>query len=145
MRAWHRDSALGTRPSALPRRGPSHAKPESAAEGRGPRAEGPLVVSAHTGVGLAELTRRIQDVLAAEHAPRAAEVPLLTRERHRRAVALARAEVALFDRAWREGAVPATIAAVHLRAATAALEDLVGAIDVEDVLDRLFSSFCVGK
>jgi tRNA modification GTPase len=104
-----------------------------------------VVVSAHTGAGLGELTRRMQNALAAEHTPRAADVPLLTRERHRRAVARARAEVAEFERAWREGAVPATIAAVHLRAATAALEELVGAIDVEDVLDRLFSSFCVGK
>jgi tRNA modification GTPase len=34
---------------------------------------------------------------------------------------------------------------VHLRAATHALEALIGAVDVEDVLDRVFSSFCVGK
>jgi len=25
------------------------------------------------------------------------------------------------------------------------LEELIGTVDVEDVLDRVFSSFCVGK
>jgi len=29
--------------------------------------------------------------------------------------------------------------------AALALDELVGAIDVEDVLERIFSSFCVGK
>jgi len=38
-----------------------------------------------------------------------------------------------------------TIAAVHLRTATAALDDLIGAVDVEDVLTKLFSTFCGGK
>jgi tRNA modification GTPase len=37
------------------------------------------------------------------------------------------------------------VAAVHLREATRHLEELIGVVDVEDVLDRLFSSFCVGK
>ena len=84
-------------------------------------------------------------MLAAGHSPRAADAPLLTRERHRRAVAQAREEVAEFARAWRSGTLPATVAAVHLRAATGALEELVGAVDVEDVLERVFRSFCVGK
>jgi tRNA modification GTPase len=34
---------------------------------------------------------------------------------------------------------------VHLRSAVHALEELIGVVDVEDVLDRLFASFCVGK
>ena len=54
-------------------------------------------------------------------------------------------EVREFERAWREDEVPATIAAVHLRAAVHVLDELVGAIDVDDVLDRLFREFCVGK
>jgi tRNA modification GTPase len=44
-----------------------------------------------------------------------------------------------------EEIVPISIAAVHLRAALAALEDLVGAVDVEQILDEVFSRFCVGK
>ena len=37
------------------------------------------------------------------------------------------------------------VVAVHLRVAVAALEDLVGVVDTDDVLDRVFRSFCVGK
>jgi tRNA modification GTPase len=44
-----------------------------------------------------------------------------------------------------DGAVPMEFAATHLRAAVAALEELVGVVGVEDVLDRVFGSFCVGK
>jgi tRNA modification GTPase len=43
------------------------------------------------------------------------------------------------------GDVPAVVAAVHLRAATASLEELVGRVDVESILDEVFSRFCVGK
>ncbi|HEU4564639.1 MAG TPA: tRNA uridine-5-carboxymethylaminomethyl(34) synthesis GTPase MnmE [Gemmatimonadaceae bacterium] len=106
---------------------------------------GAIVVSAHSGVGLDALARRIQELLAAGHAGHGDGAPLLTRERHRRAVALARDEVAAFVRAWEAGELPATIAAVHLRAATGALESLIGVVDVEDVLDRVFATFCVGK
>jgi tRNA modification GTPase len=37
------------------------------------------------------------------------------------------------------------VAAVHVRAAVAALDELIGAVDVDDVLARVFSTFCVGK
>jgi tRNA modification GTPase len=105
----------------------------------------PTIVSAHTGAGLAALTTRIQHELAARHHLAESDAPLLTRDRHVRAVRTARAELDAFDEARRSGAVPATIAAVHLRAATHALETLIGTVDVDDVLDRVFSSFCVGK
>jgi tRNA modification GTPase len=36
-------------------------------------------------------------------------------------------------------------AATHLQAAASALEDLVGAVTVDDVLGRVFGDFCVGK
>jgi tRNA U34 5-carboxymethylaminomethyl modifying GTPase MnmE/TrmE len=32
-----------------------------------------------------------------------------------------------------------------VRLATLALDELVGVVDIEDVLDRVFASFCVGK
>ncbi len=116
---------------------------------------GAVAVSAATGAGLGELS----DVLARLLADRYGGVrgaaggdmrdgrssPILTRERHRVAVERARAEVAEFARAWGEGSLPATVAAVHLHAAAAALESLIGGVDVEDVLDRIFSDFCVGK
>ena len=39
----------------------------------------------------------------------------------------------------------AVLAAHHVREATAALDELLGAVDVEEVLGRIFGSFCVGK
>ena len=37
------------------------------------------------------------------------------------------------------------LAAEDLRAASLALDGLVGAIGVEDILDVVFSTFCIGK
>lgn len=72
------------------------------------------------------------------------EAPLVTRERHARALRTARDETSAFLDAM-EMEVPMEFAATHLRGAVASLEDLVGAVSVDDVLDRVFGSFCVGK
>ena len=69
----------------------------------------------------------------------------MTRERHRRALEAARDELAQFVDAFAADALPAPVAAVHLRAAAHALEEIIGAVDVEDVLGRVFATFCVGK
>ncbi|MEP6692631.1 MAG: tRNA uridine-5-carboxymethylaminomethyl(34) synthesis GTPase MnmE, partial [Gemmatimonadaceae bacterium] len=73
------------------------------------------------------------------------DTPLLTRERHRWAITTALEEIRAFDIAWRDGALPALVTAVHLRAAAEALEEMIGTVDVDHVLDRVFASFCVGK
>ena len=104
-----------------------------------------LSVSAETGRGLADLLLRIESLVDEQCGIRMLDVPLLTRARHKRALDTARAEMAEFQRAWNEGILPAPVAAVHLRSAIGALEELIGAVDVENILDRLFSSFCVGK
>ncbi len=116
------------------------------------RAHGaPVAVSAATGAGLGELADALSRLLTDRYGAARGDVrgdrsaPLLTRERHRVAVERSREEVAEFARAWREGSLPATVAAVHLHAAAAALESLIGGVDVEDVLERIFSDFCVGK
>jgi len=102
-------------------------------------------VSAETGAGVAELVTSIERVLAATDGAPDLDAPVLTQARHRRAIAHALEELVLFRRAWREEGLPATIAAVHLQAAAAALQDLIGAVDVEDVLNEVFRRFCVGK
>ena len=70
--------------------------------------------------------------------------PVLTRERHR--TALGRALAALDE------AIPhlgrhrdAVLASQHVREATSALDELLGAVDIDEVLDQVFRSFCVGK
>jgi tRNA modification GTPase len=37
------------------------------------------------------------------------------------------------------------VAATHLRSAVTALDDVIGLVSTEDVLDRVFATFCVGK
>jgi len=50
-----------------------------------------------------------------------------------------------FADAWHGGVIPSPVAATHLREAAAALEELIGAVQPDDVLDAVFRSFCVGK
>jgi tRNA modification GTPase len=110
------------------------------AEGTG---EG-LAVSVITGEGVGPLRRAAAERAFSERINLADLEPALTRERHR--TALVRAQAAL------EEAVPhlgrggdAVLASHHVREATAALDELLGVVDIEEVLDRVFSSFCVGK
>jgi tRNA modification GTPase len=115
-------------------------------EGEQRRVEGAGVgVSAETGEGLADLVAAITAVLSTDRRVPDLDAPLLTHARHRHAIGQARDELAAFRDAWYGAHLPAPVAAVHLRAAVHALEELVGAVDVEDVLDRLFAHFCVGK
>jgi tRNA modification GTPase len=107
---------------------------------------GYVAVSARTADGLAALAERIVEILERDREPLSSNNPVLTRERHRVALAGARLEVASFLERWEgKNKLPATVAAVHLHSARGYLEELVGVLDVEDVLDRVFSSFCVGK
>ena len=70
--------------------------------------------------------------------------PLVTRERHRAALETALAETVAFHDARASG-LEGAVAAVHLRSAVRALEDIIGVVTTEDVLERVFASFCVGK
>jgi tRNA modification GTPase len=104
-----------------------------------------VAVSAETGDGLHALISAITDALSADVTPVETDAPILVQERHRYAVSTAVEEVRAFRDAWCSASVPAPIAAVHLRTAVTILEDLIGAVDVEDVLDEVFRRFCVGK
>jgi tRNA modification GTPase len=104
-----------------------------------------IAVSAETGAGLQDLLEAIDEVLGREHGEIPSDLPMLTRARHRYALGAACSELEQFRRAWQEDRLPATIASVHLRTAVSTLEELIGTVQVEDVFDRVFSSFCVGK
>jgi tRNA modification GTPase len=106
-----------------------------------PSAPVDLAVSARTGAGLDALLDHVRAV--AEQWLGEGDA-LLTRERHRRALvrtaeALGRAQTLLTRRADLE------LAAEEIRLATRAVGEITGRVDVEDVLDRLFSAFCIGK
>lgn len=101
-------------------------------------------VSAVTGDGLAALRAAVGNALEARH-PLPTDTPLVLRTRHEAALAAARSELSEFLAAWDRSSVPATVAAVHVRAAVHALDELIGAVDADDVLARVFEKFCVGK
>jgi len=104
-----------------------------------------VVVSAESGAGLDLLLESIDRALIAEIGSPVAEYPVLTRARHIYGIRQARDELADFCQTWEEAVLPAPVSAVHLRSAAQALEELIGAVSADDILDRVFSSFCVGK
>src|SRR5262249_46633269 len=97
-------------------------------------------VSVVTGEGLADLEATLLARVVA--ALGSNEAPALTRVRHRRPVEEARIGV---ERARQSLASGAELAAEDLRSAAQSLGRLTGRVDVEDLLDEIFSSFCIGK
>ncbi len=101
-------------------------------------------VSVVTGQGMAELRRRLAEVAFRKLLALGDVEPVVTRARHRTALERALAELDAFWAA-RTAGVDAAATATHLRAAVLALDELIGAVTPEDVLDRVFAAFCVGK
>ena len=101
-------------------------------------------VSVVTGAGLPDLRRRLAEVAFGQLLALGDVEPVVTRARHRAALERALAEL---DGFWaaRGAGVDAAAAATHLRTAVAALDDLIGVVTPDDVLDRVFAAFCVGK
>ena len=112
---------------------------DSAASGHLLPREGTLALSARTGANMDVLVARLADFGATLAR---AGTGLLARARHREAFAAA---LAALDAAAAEPAPAIEILAEHLRAARFALERLIGAVDVEDILGDVFSRFCIGK
>jgi tRNA modification GTPase len=104
-----------------------------------------IAVSAHTGAGLRTLLALVEERLSRLHGAPVLDAPGLTRARHQAAVARADAELRAFTLAWREDLLPASVASIHVRGAAEALGELIGVVQVDDVLDAVFRRFCVGK
>jgi tRNA modification GTPase len=108
------------------------------------RCAGSVRVSVVTGEGLDELRSLLPRLVYAGLVGLKADAPVLTRRRHARALGSAREAVGAFAAALAQG-VPAEMAATHLREAETSLEELLGVVSVEDVLDAVFAEFCIGK
>ncbi len=100
-----------------------------------------LAVSGKTGAGVGKLISQITEVLET----RAARAATMTRERHRVAVLSAIASVENARNQVIGAPDLAELAAEDLNTAVRALDSLVGRVDVEHILDEIFSSFCIGK
>ncbi|MBA2126139.1 tRNA uridine-5-carboxymethylaminomethyl(34) synthesis GTPase MnmE [Hyphomicrobium methylovorum] len=99
-----------------------------------------LRVSALTGEGLDRLIGEISR--RAHTAVGASSEPALTRVRHRQNLEAALESI----RAFLGGNVEAVeLRAEDVRRASHALGRITGRVDVEDVLDQIFSRFCIGK
>lgn len=98
-------------------------------------------VSGKTGQGVSDLIEGVQAALMAQ----TADLGLATHERHRVALVRATSGIEAAIDLVAKGPDYYDIAAEELRFGILALESLVGRIDVENLLDEIFSSFCVGK
>lgn len=97
--------------------------------------------SAVTGAGLDDLVTRITKELE----NRASSAGLAIRERHRVAVERAIASLGIAQDQVETAPELTELIAEELRTAIRALDSLVGHVDVEHLLDEIFSSFCIGK
>jgi tRNA modification GTPase len=102
------------------------------------RTDGGHVISTTTGRGLAELLASVQTW--AEDRFAGAESALITRSRHREALG---AGASCLKSALQQS--EPELMAEDLRLAARSLGRISGRVDVEDVLDRIFGQFCIGK
>ncbi len=98
-------------------------------------------VSGKTGHGVAELVRDVTAMLSKQ----AGRSGIATRERHRVAMTRSSESLAAVHAVLALGPDQYEIAAEELRSAIRTLDSIVGRVDVENLLDEIFSSFCIGK
>ncbi len=103
-----------------------------------------VAVSVVTGQGLAALGGALRELVFQGVVESRDEVPVVTRRRQADLLREARAEIAGFGEALAKG-VPAEFASAHLKTAESALEEILGVVATDDVLDRVFRDFCIGK
>jgi tRNA modification GTPase len=101
-----------------------------------------VLVSARTGQGVDELARVVAAVLLGGQTR--ADEQLVSSPRHRDALVRAAGHVRDALDALRRG-VPADLLAVDLTAALSALGEITGEGVGDELLDLIFSKFCIGK
>jgi len=107
-------------------------------------APGEIPVSVRTGQGLAEVKRALADLAFRDVVERRDEVPVVTTRRQAELLKDAQGELSSFAQALERG-VPPEAASAHIRSAESALEDVLGVVASDEVLDRVFKDFCIGK
>lgn len=103
-----------------------------------------LAVSARDDVAplARELQTRVEARLASAAPSSGDEPAVITRERHRQCLVQCLEHVALCEEHARSDLV---LAAEELRQAARCIGRIVGRVDVEELLDVIFSDFCIGK
>ena len=100
-----------------------------------------LSISAKDGTGLGEVETWLEEII--QKLNRTSSSITLTRVRHQQAVrqALENLEASLHLSVANQ----TELVAEEFRSATSALARILGHVDIEDVLDHIFSNFCIGK
>lgn len=98
-------------------------------------------ISGKTGQGVDLLVSHISDTLK----DRSTQVGVATRTRHREMMLAAMHSLTEAQLVLQRGSEFYEIAAEDIRSAVRSLEMLVGRVGVENLLDEIFSSFCLGK
>ena len=99
-------------------------------------------ISAKHGDGLEELKKAIEHSVV--HDAAASEGIMITNLRHKQAIDTAK-EALLRARAAIEASQPYEIIALELRDSLDRLGEIVGAVTTDDILNMIFSQFCIGK
>lgn len=105
---------------------------------------GEIPVSAVSGQGLGELKEILRDLVFHGIVEGRDEVPVVTKRRQADLLMAAGREVGEFGKALARR-IPPEVASAHLKAAESALEEILGVVAADDVLDRVFRDFCIGK
>ncbi|MEZ4525242.1 MAG: hypothetical protein R2941_04910 [Desulfobacterales bacterium] len=101
-----------------------------------------IVISAKYNQGIGELRELIADmVLKSAFASESAIIPNL---RHRQAIEKSLQAVNAAGQGMERG-IPFELVSIDIREAADLLGEIVGITVREDVLDRIFSTFCIGK
>ena len=98
-------------------------------------------ISGRTGEGVDALVARISKTLL----ERTANAGIATRERHRQALLQSVQYLETAKSGLQFGPDHYDIVAEDMRSSIRALNSLIGHVDVENLLDEIFSSFCLGK
>jgi tRNA modification GTPase len=136
-------ASAGELPAASARRIVVLSKADRLAEWPAPPATPAIATSAHTGEGLDLLKRAVVEAVSGT-AREADDGVIVTSERQRRGIAAAADALSRARARLTEGA-PAEISAIDVREASARLAEVLGDEVADEMLDDLFSRFCIGK
>lgn len=100
-------------------------------------------VSAHTGEGIDDLKQRIVSTFVGEE-KEARESVILSDRRHREALLRGRDGLFRFVEAQEQG-LSLEFLAIDLKEALQALGEITGETTPDDILERIFTRFCIGK
>lgn len=103
-----------------------------------------VATSSATGEGLDKLAAEIRAMLARDAEPRGGQVVATTANRCRESIHLAAGAVRIASDTA-ESSAGDELVAVELRVALDELGKVVGTVYTDDLLDRIFKTFCIGK